>query len=114
MARMSSPVRGLDGVVAVRTQLSLVDGQRGVLIMRGYPVEELAGKVTFEEAAYVLWTGRLPHRSEAEALVREIAALRSIPERTMALVAEAAKRGVPAMFSRLVSGGASHNGSVPR
>jgi len=97
MARMSSPVRGLDGVVAVRTQLSLVDGQRGVLIIRGYPVEELAGKVTFEEAAYLLWNGRLPHRSDADALGREIAALRPIPQMTMALVAEAAKRGVPAM-----------------
>jgi citrate synthase len=50
MAGTSSPIRGLDGVVAVRTQLSQVDGQRGVLIIRGFPVEELAGKVTFEEA----------------------------------------------------------------
>lgn len=94
---MSSPVRGLDGIVAVRTQLSLVDGQRGVLIIRGYPVEELAGTVTFEEAAFLLWNGRLPDRLEADALDREIAALRPIPQMTMALVVEAAKRGVPAM-----------------
>src|SRR5678815_5854805 len=97
MAGMSSAIRGLDGVVAVRTQLSHVDGQRGVLIIRGYPVEELAGKVTFEEAAYLLWNGRLPDPSEADALCREIAALRPIPPMTMALVVEAAKRGVPAM-----------------
>jgi citrate synthase len=97
MAGMSSPIRGLDGVVAVRTQLSHVDGQRGALIVRGYPVEELAGKVTFEEAAYLLWNGRLPDRPEADALYREIAALRPIPQVTMALVVEAAKRGVPAM-----------------
>src|SRR6476646_10504967 len=83
-AGMSSLVRGLDGVVAVRTQLSLVDGQRGVLIIRGYPVEELAGTVTFEEAAYLLWNGRLPDRSEADALDREIAALRPIPPMRMA------------------------------
>ena len=82
---MRSPVRGLDGVVAVRTQLSLVDGQRGVLIIRGYPVEELAGTVTFEEAAYLLWNGRLPDRAEADALDREIAALRPIPPMTMEL-----------------------------
>ena len=94
---MSSPIRGLDGVVAVRTRLSQVDGQRGVLIISGYPVEELAGKVTFEEAAFLLWNGRLPDSSEADALRREIAALRPIPQQTLALVAEAAKRGVPAM-----------------
>jgi len=94
---MSSPIRGLDGVVAVRTQLSHVDGQRGALVIRGFPVDELAGTVTFEEAAYLLWNGRLPDSSEADALRREIAALRPIPQITMALVVEGAKRGVPAM-----------------
>ena len=94
---MSTPLRGLEGVVAVRTRLSQVDGQRGVLIISGYPVEELAGKVTFEEVAYLLWNGRLPDRVEAEAFRREIAALRDIPESTLAVVVDAAKRRVPAM-----------------
>jgi citrate synthase len=97
MAGMTSTLRGLDGVVAVRTQLSQVDGKRGVLIIRGYPVEELAGKVTFEEAAYLLWNGRLPDPSDADALRREIAILRPIPQMTMALVVEGAKRSIPAM-----------------
>jgi citrate synthase len=94
---MTAQPRGLDGVVAVQTRLSLVDGQRGVLIISGYPLDELAGKVTFEEAAYLLWNGRLPDRSEAEAMRREMAPLRAIPETTMALLVEAAKRRVPAM-----------------
>jgi citrate synthase len=97
MAGMTSTLRGLDGVVAVRTQLSQVDGKRGVLIIRGYPVEELAGKVTFEEAAYLLWNGRLPDPSDVDALRREIATLRPIPQMTMALVVEGAKRSIPAM-----------------
>ena len=42
---------GLDGVVAVETRLSQVDGQNGVLIIGGYELEELAGRITFEEAA---------------------------------------------------------------
>jgi citrate synthase len=94
---MNSPPRGLEGVVAVRTRLSQVDGQRGVLIISGYPIEEVAGKVAFEDAAYLLWTGRLPNASEAEANRHEIAALRPIPEITRTMVIEAAKRGVPAM-----------------
>ncbi len=89
------PVRGLDGVVAVQTRLSHVDGQNGVLIIGGYELEELAGRVTFEETAHLLWTGRLPARAEAQAFSGEIAALRAIPQSAMAAVCEAAKRGAP-------------------
>src|SRR5512143_2520168 len=89
------PVRGLDGVVAVQTRLSHVDGQNGVLIIGGYELEELAGRVTFEETAHLLWTGRLPARAEAQAFSAEIAALRAIPQSAMAVVCEAAKRGAP-------------------
>jgi citrate synthase len=95
MSGNTSAPRGLDGVVAVQTRLSHVDGQNGILIIGGYELKELAGKVTFEEAAHLLWTGRLPDRSEAETLSREIAALRSIPESAMTVVRDAARRGAP-------------------
>ena len=94
MSGTSAP-RGLDGVVAVQTALSHVDGGKGSLIIGGYELEELAGKVTFEAAAHLLWTGRLPTPAEAAALSGEMAALRPIPERTMAVVLEAATRGAP-------------------
>jgi citrate synthase len=87
--------RGLDGVVAVQTRLSHVDGENGVLIVGGYEIQELAGRVAFEEAAHLLWTGRLPSPAEAKALFGEMAALRPIPAHAMALVREAAKRGAP-------------------
>lgn len=87
--------RGLDGVVAVQTRLSHVDGQHGILIIGGYELADLAGKVTFEEAAHLLWTGRLPTPAEAETLTRDIAALRSIPDAAMSIVREAVKRQAP-------------------
>ena len=87
--------RGLDGVVAVQTRLSHVDGQHGLLIIGGYELADLAGKVAFEAAAHLLWTGRLPTPGEAETLTRDIAALRSIPDAAMALVREAVKRKAP-------------------
>ena len=90
-----APPRGLDGVVAVQTRLSEIDGQNGVLIIGGYMVEELAGRVTFEDAAHLLWTGHLPTTAEAEVLFREMAALRPLPASTMAVVCEAATRGAP-------------------
>jgi citrate synthase len=47
---MSAPqASGLDGVVVASTALSDVDGERGRLIFRGYPVEELVERATFEE-----------------------------------------------------------------
>jgi citrate synthase len=88
-------LRGLDGVVAVYTRLSQVDGQNGVLVIAGHDLKELAGRVTFEEAAHLLWTGRLPTPSEAEVLSHEIASLREIPPLTMTIVREAAERRAP-------------------
>jgi len=54
---------GLDGVIVAQTILSEVDGERGRLIIRGYPVEELAGKVPFEAAAAKLRDGLSPRKA---------------------------------------------------
>lgn len=48
---------GLEGLVAAQTALSMVDGQRGELIIAGYPVEELAPNATFEQTVRLLWNG---------------------------------------------------------
>lgn len=48
---------GLEDVVAANTVLSEVDGQRGVLIIRGHSLDELAGQTTFEEVARLLFDG---------------------------------------------------------
>src|SRR5436853_4469058 len=87
--------RGLDGVVAAQTRLSHVDGQNGVLIIGGYELKELAGKVTFEEAASLLWKGVLPEKDELAVITREIAGMRVLPDATMTIVREAAKRNAP-------------------
>ncbi len=92
MSGTTTPVsRGLDGVVAARTRLSHVDGLAGELIIGGYELKELAGKVSFEEAAHLLWRGTLPAVSELTALRRDIAGLRSLPAETLAVIRAAAK-----------------------
>jgi citrate synthase len=81
--------RGLDGVVAARTRMSHVDGQAGTLVIGGYELAELAGHVTFEEAAHLLWMGSLPGREQLAALRAEMAALRKVPETTMQVIRSA-------------------------
>jgi citrate synthase len=92
---MSGVPRGLDGVVALQTRLSHVDGENGLLIIGGYELEALAGRVTFEAAAHLLWTGHLPSPSESVALSTEMAGLRPIPDAATAIILEAAARRAP-------------------
>jgi citrate synthase len=58
--------KGLEGVVADSTALSLVDGAGGHLYYRGYPVEALAEK-RFVEVAWALLFGELPNAAELDA-----------------------------------------------
>jgi citrate synthase len=86
--------RGLDGVVAAQTRLSHVDGQNGVLIIGGYAVEDLAGHVGFEDAAHLLWRGRLPDKVELRDLSTQMSALRQISPLTLDVL-RAAKKAPP-------------------
>ncbi len=83
--------RGLDGVVAAQTRLSHVDGAAGQLIIGGYELKELAGKVSFEAAAHLLWSGSLPSPAELATLTHEIATQRALPDEAMRVVRAAAK-----------------------
>lgn len=61
---------GLEDVVAATTRLSDVDGDNGILVLAGHPVEELAGRVPFEDAMFLLFRGSLPTPAQ-RACVRE-------------------------------------------
>ncbi|MGX1163706.1 citrate synthase/2-methylcitrate synthase [Arthrobacter sp. SLBN-100] len=52
--------KGLAGVVVDYTAVSKVNAETNSLLYRGYPVQELAAKCSFEEVAYLLWKGQLP------------------------------------------------------
>jgi len=52
--------RGLDGAVTNKSTVGYVDGEKGRLIYRGFPVEVLAENSTFEEVSYLLIYGQLP------------------------------------------------------
>ncbi|MCA1058852.1 citrate synthase/methylcitrate synthase [Rossellomorea aquimaris] len=55
---------GLKGIIAAQTAISHIDGMQGTLVYRGYEIGELK-ELTFEEAAFLLWYGRIPTREDA-------------------------------------------------
>jgi 2-methylcitrate synthase len=70
---------GLAGIVAGETSISTV-GKEGVgLTYRGYTIEDLAGKATFEEVAYLLIYGALPTASELEVYRKKLISMRGLP-----------------------------------
>jgi citrate synthase len=72
-------IRGLEGVVAAETELCDLDGKNGRLAYRGYDIDDLARKATFEEVVYLLWMGELPNKSQLDRFMAELAAARPIP-----------------------------------
>jgi citrate synthase len=88
---------GLEDVVAATTTLSEVDGERGELIIGGFPVGELAARATFEETTWLLWHGELPTRRELEVFRTELAAARELPGATLTLLRQCANRRLEAM-----------------
>jgi citrate synthase len=81
---------GLDGVVAAVTALSDVDGERGELVIAGYPVGELAPRATFEETTWLLWHGALPSAADLARFRAALVAERTLAPATLALLADSA------------------------
>ena len=63
---MSEYLPGLAGVPATKSNISAIDGEKGLLAYRGYPIEQLAEHSTFEETCLLLLDGRLPTRKQLE------------------------------------------------
>lgn len=56
----SGVVKGLKGVMAADSSICHIDGTAGILLYRGYGIDDLAEHSTFEEVAYLLFKGELP------------------------------------------------------
>ncbi|MGC2061660.1 MAG: citrate/2-methylcitrate synthase [Thermodesulfovibrionales bacterium] len=70
---------GLRGVPVADTKISYVDGTQGVLIYRGYTVEDLAARSTFMEVACLLLNGELPGANELRQFENRIREERALP-----------------------------------
>ncbi len=57
---------------ACESKITFIDGDEGVLLHRGYPIDQLAEKAGFLEVAYMLLNGELPTTAENDAFVAQI------------------------------------------
>jgi len=55
-----------------RSKITFIDGDKGVLLYRGYPIEQLAEQSDFLETAYLILFGELPHAKQYEDWTREV------------------------------------------
>lgn len=69
---MNEYLPGLEGVPATKSNISDLDGKKGVLTYRGYRIKDLAEQSNFEEVSLLLLDGKLPTRSELAAFDRQI------------------------------------------
>ena len=63
---------GFVSTAACDSGITYIDGDAGVLLHRGYPIEQLAEKSNFLEICYLLLNGELPNESERQAFENEI------------------------------------------
>jgi citrate synthase len=75
---MSEHIPGLSGVPATSSKISSIDGKNGILMYRGYPIEELAKNSTFEETTLLLLDGQLPDQNKLDNFSKKLYANRHL------------------------------------
>ncbi len=63
---------GFVATASCESKVTYIDGDKGVLLYRGYPVEQLAEKSSFLEVAYLILYGELPTKSQLDGFVNTI------------------------------------------
>jgi citrate synthase len=63
---------GFMSTASCRSSITYIDGDKGILQYRGYPIEQLAEHCTFLEVAYLILNGELPNKAQLETFVRII------------------------------------------
>jgi citrate synthase len=102
--------KGLANTVAADTQMSFIDGGKGVLEYVGIDIDTLARNSTYEETVYLLWNRKLPTKAELDALKSALQAEYEIPDAIYDMIKSFPKDAVPMHALRtLVSALALHD-----
>ena len=71
---------GYGGTASTESAITYIDGDEGVLLHGGYPIEQLAERATLPEVAYLLLHGAMPDEEQHRAFVDEIKRNAMVPE----------------------------------
>ncbi|TQJ17933.1 citrate synthase [Kribbella jejuensis] len=63
---------GFVNTASTRSAVTFIDGDKGILEYRGYPIEQLAEQSNYLEVAYLLVNGSLPNKAEYEAWAHDV------------------------------------------
>lgn len=92
------------------SRITYIDGDKGILRYRGYPIEQLAGRVSYLDVAWLILNGELPTPEQSASWRTEIAALQGVSDPLPRMLDGFGQDGHPmAMFIALLAGlGAAH------
>ena len=62
------------------SSVTFLNGEKGILRYRGYPIEQLADKSDFVEVSYLLYNGELPTKAQSDAFYADISKFASLPD----------------------------------
>ena len=100
--------RGLEGVVALDTRLSFIDGQAGELVYAGYDIRDLARHASFEEVAFLLWKGHLPGKGELAELMARLQSERTLAPMVLDVLAATPENANPMAALRTATSALAH------
>lgn len=86
---------GLRGVTVADTKISFIDGEQGILIYRGYRIEELVERSSFIETSCLLLNGDLPNEEELDEFTKQIQNARALPDFIHACFKKLPKQAAP-------------------
>lgn len=87
--------KGLEGVVMDTSAVSKVNAETNSLLYRGYPVQDLAENCSFEEVAYLLYTGELPTKAQLADFTKKERSLRDISKENLSVIKALPKKCHP-------------------
>ena len=96
------PVKGLEGIVAADTNLSSVNGEKGILRYCGYNIDDLAFNTTFEETICLLYDNELPNQERLEEMTKKVGEARVLPDEVIKIITELVGKTSPMSTLRTV------------
>ena len=86
---------GFSNTGSCRSTITYIDGQKGILRYRGYPIEELSGRVSFLDVAYLVFHGELPDAGSSDEWRKTLRSHSDTPQEIRKLISSFPRDAAP-------------------